>query len=167
MPTYQEIKTTADERWQRLTAGERPWIRVGTAMCGHAAGAYEVIDALKAEVEKRDINAVIDEVGCLGICYAEPLVDILKPSGSRLFFHNLTPEDVPEIIESYLVEDTVPETKVLGYMGDDPIDGVGDMNDIAGINRQLRIALRTRATLPPTTSTSTFLKADTPESTRR
>ena len=60
MPTYQEIKTTAGERWQRLTAGERPWIRVGTAMCGHAAGAYEVIDALKAELEKRDINAVID-----------------------------------------------------------------------------------------------------------
>ena len=149
MPTYQEIKTIADERWQRLTAGERPWIRVGTAMCGHAAGAYEVIDALKAELEKRDINAVIDEVGCLGICYAEPLVDILKPSGSRLFFHNLTPEDVPEIIESYLVEDTVPETKVLGYMGDDPIDGVGDMNDIAGINRQLRIALRNAGNIAP------------------
>ena len=91
MPTYQEIKSTADDRWQRLTAGERPWIRIGTAMCGHAAGAYDVIDALKAELEKHKINAVVDEVGCLGICYAEPLVDILKPGGSRLFLPQRDP----------------------------------------------------------------------------
>ena len=52
MPTYEEIKLTADNRWQRLTAGKTPWIRIGTAICGHAAGAYEVIDTLNTELAK-------------------------------------------------------------------------------------------------------------------
>ena len=79
---YQLLKAQADQRWQALTAGDRPWIRVGTAMCGHAAGANEVVEALRAELDKRGFEARMSEVGCLGICYAEPLVDILKPGGS-------------------------------------------------------------------------------------
>ena len=83
MSAYEELKAEADKRWQELVNGDRPWIRVGTVLCGHAAGAYQVIDALNAELKRRDIQARIDEVGCLGICYAEPLVDILKPGGSH------------------------------------------------------------------------------------
>ena len=39
MNTFTELRQRADEHWQGLVAGDRPWIRVGTAMCGHAAGA--------------------------------------------------------------------------------------------------------------------------------
>ena len=35
--------------------------------------------------------------------FAEPLMDILKPGGSRLFFNNVAPEDVAEIIDSYIL----------------------------------------------------------------
>ena len=79
MPSYGELKAQADMRWQELTAGEKPWIRIGSAMCGHAAGAFEIRDAFRAELDRRGVDANLDEVGCLGICYAEPLVDILKP----------------------------------------------------------------------------------------
>ena len=149
MPTYEEIKKTADERWQRLTAGDRPWIRVGTAMCGHAAGAYQVIDALKAELQARDIPAVVHEVGCLGICYAEPLVDILKPGSSRLILRNVTADDVPEIVNNYLVNGTVPHDSAIGYLGDTPIDGVSDLNEVPGFGRQMRIALRNSGHIAP------------------
>ena len=50
MPSYQELKSQADERWHELTNGDVPWIRVGTAMCGHAAGAFQVLDAIRAEL---------------------------------------------------------------------------------------------------------------------
>ena len=102
---YQLLQAQADQRWQALTAGDRPWIRVGTAMCGHAAGANEVVEALRAELDKRGFEVRMSEVGCLGICYAGPLVDILKPGGPRLFFGNVTPEDAPEIVRSFVVND--------------------------------------------------------------
>ena len=150
MPTYEELKQTAEERWKDLTEGSEPWIRVGTAMCGHSTGAYEVIDALRNELESQNITARIDEVGCLGICYAEPLVDILCPgTKSRLFFRNVTPNDIPSIVGSYIVEGELPADKVFGYLGEDSIDGVPDLNDIPGIARQQRIALRNAGSIAP------------------
>ena len=150
MPTYEEIKQTADERWTILTEGPEPWIRVGTAMCGHSAGAYEVIDALRSELESRNITARIDEVGCLGVCYAEPLVDVLRPgTGSRLFFRNVTPDDVSSIVGSYIANGELPADKVFGYMGEDSIDGAPDLNDVPGISAQQRIALRNAGNIAP------------------
>ena len=150
MTTYEEIKETADERWNTLTAGPEPWIRVGTAMCGHSAGAFDVIDTLKADLDSRQITANIDEVGCLGLCYAEPLVDILLPGAeSRLFFANVTPEDVGAIVDSYMVRGVVPNDKVLGYLGSEPIQGVPSLQELPGIGRQQRIALRNAGHIAP------------------
>ena len=149
MPTYEEIRKTADERWQRLTAGDQPWIRVGAAMCGQAVGAYQVIDALKSELKARNIPAVVDEVGCLGICYAEPLVDILVPGNSRLILRNVSADDVPKMLDDYLGNDTVPHEAAIGYLGDTPIDGVPDLNEVPGIGRQQRIALRNSGHIAP------------------
>ena len=149
MPSYQELKSQANERWQELTNGEKPWIRIGTAMCGHAAGAFQVFDAIKAELDERGIAANIDEVGCLGICYAEPLVDIQKPGRSRLFFGNVSPEDVPAIIEAYLVNDKLPENNTLGYLGENAELGAPNLADIPGIKMQQRIALRNGGNTAP------------------
>ncbi len=150
MTTYEEIKETADARWQTLINGPDAWIRVGTAMCGHSAGAYDVIDTLRVELERREITANIDEVGCLGLCYAEPLIDILRPgSESRLFFGNVTPGDVGGILDAYLVQGTVPADKALGYLGEEPIQGVPDLNELPGIGRQQRIALRNAGHIAP------------------
>ena len=150
MPTYETIKETADERWKTLTSGPDPWIRVGTAMCGHSAGAFDVIDALRAELDSRGIAAIIDEVGCLGICYAEPLIDVLRPgTESRLFFGNVTPEDVASIVDKYIVQGVVPDDKVLGYLGEAPIQGAPDLQELPGIGRQQRIALRNAGNIAP------------------
>ena len=149
MKTYTELRQRADEHWQGLVAGDRPWIRVGTAMCGHAAGAVEVLDAIRNELEARGVEANVDEVGCLGLCFAEPLVDILKPGGSRLFFGNVTPGDVPALIEGYLLSGGVRGPEPLGYLGDTPIDSVPDLNELPGMRLQERIALRNAGTIAP------------------
>ena len=96
MSAYEDLKARADARWQELTAGEIPWIRIGTELNGQAAGALEVLDALRSELDKRGVEAEVDEVGTLGLSYAEPLVDVLKPGSSRLLFSRVTPEDVPD-----------------------------------------------------------------------
>ena len=149
MPAYQELRAQADQRWLSLISGDRPWIRVGTAMCGQAAGAVQVVAALRAELGRRGIDAAIDEVGCLGICFAEPLVDIVKKRGSRLFFNNVTPEDVPRIVDSYLVNDTVPDEGVIGYLGQDPVGDVPSLNKHPSMAKQERIALRNAGRIAP------------------
>ena len=40
--SFLEIGHEAQLRWQELVAGDKPWIRIGTALCGEAAGAFEV-----------------------------------------------------------------------------------------------------------------------------
>ena len=149
MASYQELRVTADQRWQELVSGDRPWIRVGTAMCGHAAGAFQVVAALEAELGSQGVDATIDHVGCLGICFAEPLVDIQKPGRSRLFFENVGPDDVAGIVEAYLVNDRVPADKVIGYLGETPIDDVPDLNVLPGMSYQQRVALRNAGHIAP------------------
>ena len=142
MPTFRELKTRADQEWAELVSGQTPWIRVGTAMCGHAAGAFDVVAALKEELASRDIDAVVDEVGCLGPCYAEPLVDILKPGGPRLLFNNIAPSDVPALIDEYLVGDVIPMHRVLAYIGESRVEGVPEFSTLPAMKLQQRVALR-------------------------
>jgi NADH-quinone oxidoreductase subunit F len=56
-------------------------IKIGTGSCGIAAGAGEVLDFFKETVE--DIDIV--EVGCLGHCYAEPLVEVETEDESIIY----------------------------------------------------------------------------------
>ena len=149
MSTYQELKAQADQNWAELTQGDRPWIRIGTAMCGQAAGAPAVKESLLAALEERGIEAAVHEVGCLGLCFAEPLVDVLKPGGSRLFFRNVTPANVKSIVDGYLAGDRVPESGVLGYLGGEAIPGAPDINSLPPMKHQQRIVLRNAGHIAP------------------
>ena len=139
----------------RTTVG-RPWNRTrnpGSASVRPCAvtppAPSRSSTALREELRARDIEANLHEVGCLGLCFAEPLVDILKPGSSRLFFKNVTPDDVPEIVQSYLVDDRVPREKAIGYMGGVPIQDVPDLNTLPGIELQERVALRNAGHIAP------------------
>ncbi len=149
MSAYEDLRAKADARWQELTAGERPWIRVGTELNGQAAGALEVVDAMRSELDKRGIEAILDEVGTLGLSYAEPLVDVLKPGNARLLFSRVTPDDVPTIIDEYILGDRVPKGLAFAYLGDDPIDGVPDLNSMPQYSLQRRIAMRNAGHIAP------------------
>ncbi|MAP37820.1 MAG: NADH-quinone oxidoreductase subunit F [Chloroflexi bacterium] len=141
--TYEELKDRATSYWETRSNGDTPLIRIGTAMCGHAAGAFRVADRLKTVLSERSIEANFDEVGCLGLCYAEPLLDIKKPGRPRIFFNNVSSDDVEQIIEDYLINDLLSESRVLGYMGEGEVtDSTGSMENIPGIALQNRIALR-------------------------
>ena len=146
---FEEIQTEAARRWQSLTSGDVPWIRIGTALCGKAAGADQVMAAINDELERHGIQAVVSEVGCLGVCYAEPLVDIGISNGSRLFYGNVTPSMVPAIVYSHLVRHEPVASLALGYMGERGLDGTADLSEHPMMKSQLRIALRNAGTVDP------------------
>ncbi len=63
-------------------------IKIGMASCGVAAGANEVKEKI-AEVAPEE---EIVEVGCIGHCYAEPIVEIETDEGS-IFFQDVEPDE--------------------------------------------------------------------------
>lgn len=55
-------------------------ILVGYGTCGIAAGADKVYQTLMDEVrDKKMKNIAVKKVGCLGLCYSEPNVEVLVP----------------------------------------------------------------------------------------
>jgi len=43
------------------------------------------------------------EVGCIGFCSQEPIVDIKLPDRARVSFGNVAGEDVPQLFDNALV----------------------------------------------------------------
>ena len=140
---YEEITSQATAEWANMTSGRVPLVRIGTAMCGHAAGAFRVVKALQKYLDSKGLKANIQEVGCLGLCYAEPLLDIKKPGKSRLFFNNVTPEEIEYIVDEYLINEGYPKEKVFGYIGEEgSVNGEDSLESMPGLKLQNRIALR-------------------------
>ncbi|MBI4282745.1 MAG: SLBB domain-containing protein [Chloroflexi bacterium] len=149
MASYQELQQEANRRFQELVAGGKPWIRIGTAVCGEAAGALSVVEAFRVELQRRGTAANVTAVGCLGLCYAEPLVDILKPGKPRIFYKNVTPEMVPGLVDSCLAGDDPRPDLALAYLGDGPVAGITRLEDLPMWSRQVRIALRNCGHIDP------------------
>ena len=100
--SFSEIGQDAQRRWQELVAGEKPWIRIGTALCGEAAGAFELVDDVESELATQGVLAQVSRVGCLGLCFAEPLMDVQLPGGHRIFYGNVLSDDIAEIISTHV-----------------------------------------------------------------
>jgi NADH-quinone oxidoreductase subunit F len=98
-----EIQEQAIREWESLQNSQR--ILIGTATCGRAAGALETLKAFEEELARHSVEATITEVGCMGLCYAEPLVTIIKPDYPNICYKNITSELVPRLVEDYLVND--------------------------------------------------------------
>jgi len=146
---FDEIQKKAIAEWEALEHSDKPQIIVGTATCGRAAGALAVIDAINSELAKHNIEAPITHVGCIGICYAEPLVDIVKPGQPRICYSNVTPEIVPQLIADYIVNDNPRPDLALGTMGDESINGIPKFWDLPMLKPQVRIALRNCGIIDP------------------
>src|SRR5512139_3852860 len=77
---------------------------VGMGTCGIAAGARETMHAILEELSKRDIDAHVTTVGCIGMCVKEPLVDIEQAGKPRITYANVKPAMVPQLIEEHLIK---------------------------------------------------------------
>ena len=91
-------------------------ITVGMGTCGVAAGARETLKALQAELAKRQINATLVTVGCIGICVKEPLLDIQQAGKSRIVYANVHPDMVPRLVEEHLIKGQPVKEWVIGRM---------------------------------------------------
>ncbi len=147
--TFAEIYRKAKAEREALESGGRIRILVGTASCGRAAGADAVLKAISSELERQSIEATITRVGCIGLCYAEPLVAITNPGRPGAFYGGVTPEIVPELIESHIVNDKPYADLALGTTGSGGITGIPRLFDMPMLKPQVRIALRNCGLIDP------------------
>jgi len=89
-------------------------VKVAMATCGIASGAKEVMEYFVEELDKRSIDAVVTQTGCMGYCFAEPTVEITLPGREPVVFGYVNPAKADEIIECYikdgeLVDGIIPQ----------------------------------------------------------
>jgi NADH-quinone oxidoreductase subunit F len=114
--TFHEIRKQAESRWQELWNGQRPLILIGTATCGRAAGALEVLKEMRGFLEREKLDFPVVEVGCMGHCYAEPLVTIVKPGYPPICYGNVNPVIGENLIRNFVLNDDLCLELVLGAL---------------------------------------------------
>lgn len=77
-------------------------IRVGMSTCGIAAGADKVFAVLKEEVAKRNLSVSVERCGCVGQCYAEPLVEVAVAGLPQVTYGQIDAKDAVSIIERHV-----------------------------------------------------------------
>jgi NADH:ubiquinone oxidoreductase subunit F (NADH-binding)/Pyruvate/2-oxoacid:ferredoxin oxidoreductase delta subunit/(2Fe-2S) ferredoxin len=90
----------------------KPAIFVGTGTCGLGAGARATVGAIKSFMKQFNFDADLVEVGCIGLCSAEPIVEIQMPGRNRIAFQGVT-EDVAHGILVAVLAGTIPDKQVL------------------------------------------------------
>jgi NADH-quinone oxidoreductase subunit F len=101
-----DLQKKAKDKWDELEE-HLLTIRVGTPTCGRAAGSLDTLQVLKERVEKEGVEAHIIEVGCMGLCFAEPLVIIHNPESGLppILYGNITHEKVQRLVEGFVLGD--------------------------------------------------------------
>jgi len=121
----------------------RPVVYIGSGTCGKVAGADATYSAVARYLEEKNINAELVQVGCIGICTFEPIVDIQLPGKARISFRNITSEKVEPLLDD-IFNSEVPYENVIGQFHDDRYnkwDKVPDINELPFFKNQFRIVL--------------------------
>jgi NADH-quinone oxidoreductase subunit F len=139
----------AKKKWGAVEKNREPIIYVGAASCGRAAGALELIEAIKAYLKEHKVKARVMEVGCIGPCYLEPLVDVQMPGQPRISYNNVTPKLLQNILKAHFA-DGVPFSKAaIGHFGKGVFHDIAPFWDLPMLKPQVRIVLRNCGIIDP------------------
>ncbi|MBN2288879.1 MAG: NADH-quinone oxidoreductase subunit F, partial [Candidatus Glassbacteria bacterium] len=78
---------------------ERPAIFVGTGTCGLGAGAGKTLEAVRSYLAGHGLEADLIEVGCIGLCVEEPLLEVQLPGRTRLVFRQVSERQVGRLLD--------------------------------------------------------------------
>ncbi len=149
MTPLQKAFSEAKSQWRKLQESKVPVFYVGAATCGRAAGATEVLERLRGHIRSKKIKASIVEVGCLGLCYLEPLVIVHKQGNPRVCYGNVGLDEIITILEDYVLGNDTCAQLALGKMSQGQLKGVGDFNEHPMLRGQVRNILRNCGQIDP------------------
>ncbi|MHC4483098.1 MAG: NAD(P)H-dependent oxidoreductase subunit E, partial [Planctomycetota bacterium] len=89
----QEIQRQA--AWEADSCGE---IRLGLGSCCVARGSGRLNEALRQALDETGINAAVKRVGCVGMCYQTPLLEVVLPNNQSFLYARVQPDDAKSIL---------------------------------------------------------------------
>jgi len=104
--TLTDFRERAEAAWEELETAVIS-VRIGTPTCGCAAGALATLEEIQNRLANSSVEARIIEVGCMGLCFAEPLVTIHNPSSGipPVCYANITHDKVARLVEGFVLGD--------------------------------------------------------------
>ena len=112
-------------------------IIIGAGSCGIAAGAHKVQAAFETIIAESALDLSVEQTGCIGTCYLEPIVDVVDDAGNKVTFVNVTTDDARRIIDDYVVaQKELADLQIT-------------QDDITMIGKQKRIVLRNSGIIDP------------------
>jgi NADH-quinone oxidoreductase subunit F len=113
---YQALRERAEGKRRSRDESPLPAISIGMATCGIASGAVETKKAFEEALAERGIEASIRTLGCIGHCYAEPVVIIENAGFPPILYHHVTPGKARMLVRSFLEDGDPLFEHVLGAM---------------------------------------------------
>ena len=135
------ISKEAEKRRNDFESAKVPKIHIGMATCGIASGALETKEAFEKALDEFNIKAIIHPVGCLGHCYAEPIVIIDHPESGfpPIFYHEVSAGKAKMLVKLFLQEGDPRFEHVYGAMEEN--DMIPCVMDFSRFNMEKRIIL--------------------------
>lgn len=137
--------------WKQKILSSRPSYKkvivISSGTCGQASGSLAIIEAVNREIEKRKLRESVGLkiTGCHGFCELEPNI-IIYPG--EIFYKNLTPEDIPKIIEETILKDKVIPSLV--YEDSKTGKKVIKQKEIPFYQKQVRLLTENNLNVDPT-----------------
>jgi NADH:ubiquinone oxidoreductase subunit F (NADH-binding)/NAD-dependent dihydropyrimidine dehydrogenase PreA subunit/(2Fe-2S) ferredoxin len=148
-PEIGRRRQAAEAKWKDLQSNAVPFLYIGAGSCGLAAGAAETQDAAEEHLRRAGRDYRMIPVGCIGPCYLEPLLDVQMPGRPRVSYANVTPKEIPGILNGFFERNEIPATHLAGHFGDGDLDGVPRFFDQPMLKPQRRIVLRNCGIIDP------------------
>lgn len=137
--------------WKNKIQDSRPLYKktivVSSGTCGQASGSLQVIEAIREELEKKNLRETvgINITGCHGFCELEPNI-VIYPQG--VFYRKLQPHDIPRVVQETILKNKIVKTLVY----ETPKDGrrVNFQKEIPFYKKQMRLLTENNFKIDPT-----------------
>lgn len=150
MTSLDEKRAKALSNWQAFEDNPLPIILIGAGSCGLAAGAREVRESVEKTLAELKVEGRIVEVGCIGPCYLEPLMDVKLPGKPRLSYGNVNAKRAASLLNSFFVDGKIPKDHVVGHFGPQgAVDSIPRFFDHPMLKPQVRLVLRNCGLIDP------------------
>ena len=143
------LKARAERELPLTEDSKETLIQVGAGTCGLAAGAGKILERIEETVQRHRDPCRIQQVGCIGMCYAEPLMAVRKPGGPFVYYGNLIPDTAEEILSGALKNGNSAAREALCVRGEKGVEGIPRFEDLPMIRPQVRIATRNCGLIDP------------------
>ncbi len=98
----EEFETGLDLRVKATDPEKHVQVKVAMATCGIASGAKAIMEFFLEQLDRRNIQGIVTQTGCMGYCYAEPTVEVKLPGQDPVVFGYVDLKRADQIIEKYI-----------------------------------------------------------------